>query len=419
MERQQPPGMVIVGAGHCGGRAAQALRTVGWQGRIDLIGDEPYAPYERPPLSKALLMGAQTAEACFLRSAQAIADDGIKRHIDRVVGIAPEAHQVTLQSGKTLGYQSLLIATGGRASPLDIPGADLPQVRTLRTIDDAQALASCMCAGASLLIIGGGFIGLEVAANALQAGMQVTLLEVGDRLLGRAVPAEIALQVQALHCARGLDLRLGAQATRIDLEPGAGVRVHLVDGNSVCADTVLVGIGMQPAIEFAQAAGLLVRQGIVVDAYLASSVPDVYAAGDVAEFPQALSGRMQRQETWFNAETQAQVAARNMLGAMVAYDAIPWFWSDQFDHQLQVSGVPALGVQAVRRIGTEGDGIVFALDADGRVVGMSAWGQVPRCLKEFKWARMLVERHCQVSASALGDMQLTLKQLLAMGVVST
>ena len=410
--------MVIVGAGHCGGRAAQALRTLGWQGRIDLIGDEPYAPYERPPLSKALLSGEKAVEDCFLYTAQAMQDAAIQRHIDRVIQIAPQAHQVTLQSGKTIEYRSLLLATGGRARKLDIPGAELPQVRTLRTIDDAQALASCMRASARLLIIGGGFIGLEVAASALQAGMAVTLLEAGDRLLGRAVPAEIAAKVHALHRARGVAVRLGAQPTRIDPEPGAGVRVHLADGTSVFADAVLVGIGMQPAVELATAAGLLVRQGIVVDGQLATSLPDVFAAGDVAEFPSTLSGRMQRQETWFNAETQAQVAAQNMLSAGASYGAIAWFWSDQFDHQLQVSGEPALGVQSVqRRLGDE-DCIVFQLDPDSRVVGMSAWGVASRCLKEFKLARMLVERRCQVSPDVLCDTQVPIKALLTMGAVS-
>lgn len=412
------PGIVIVGAGHCGSRAAQALREFGWTGAIHLIGMERHAPYERPPLSKELLTGEKTAEDCQLRSVQALIDDGIRLHTNRVSQIDTARRQVTLANGQVLPYMRLLLATGGTARCLDIPGSDLPEVLTLRTVDDALLLAPRLHAGGRLLIVGGGFIGLEVAASARRLGMAVTLVEGAPRLLGRAVPADIAADVLALHRARGVDLRLGLLPTHIAPLALGGVRVRLSDGATVDADTVLVGIGMRPATDLARSAGLAVAQGIVVDATLRTSAPDVFAAGDVAEFPGPLSGLSLRQETWFNAETQARVVAHNMLGRHERYNQAPWFWSDQFDHQLQVCGEPALGTQTVARDLGHGDRIVFHLNTQAQLVGMSAWGLAPRCLKEVKLARLLVERRAAVSPSELGDPAVKLKALVSSMAVS-
>jgi len=410
-EATTAPGMVIVGAGHCGGRAAQALREADWAGPIHLVGMERHVPYERPPLSKELLTGGTFAEACQLRSLQSMIDDGVHLHTQRVSGLDTARRCITLANGQVLPYHRLLLATGGSARALDIPGADLPEVLTLRTVDDAQLLAQRLGAGRRLLVVGGGFIGLEVAASARRTGMAVTLVEGAARLLGRAVPADIAASVQALHQAQGVDIRLGILPTAIEPRQPGGVRVHLSDGHHMDADTVVVGIGMKPAIDLARSAGLAVAQGIVVDATLRTSAPDVFAAGDVAEFPGPLSGQPMRQETWFNAETQARVAAHNMLGGHEVVHQPPWFWSDQFDHQLQVCGEPALGSQTVVRELGSGDRITFHLDAQERLVGMSVWGLVPRCLKEIKLARRLVERRISASPAELRDPTVKLKAL--------
>lgn len=407
------PSMVIVGAGHCGGRAAQALREFGWTGAIDLIGMERHAPYERPPLSKELLTGQKTADACLLRSSQAMADDGIRLHQHRVAAIDTGGRAVTLANGQRLPYLRLLLATGGAVRRLDIPGADLPEVLTLRTLDDALMLAPRLNAGRRLLVVGGGFIGLEVAASARRLGAGVTLVEGAPRLLGRAVPADMAERVLALHCEQGVDLRLGVLPEAIEPCARGGVRVRLNDGSVLDVDTVVVGIGIAPAAELARAAGLAVARGIVVDAGLRASVAGVWAAGDVAEFPSPLSGQLLRQETWFNAETQARVAARNMLGGHEVYDQTPWFWSDQYGHQLQVCGEPALGRTSVCRDLGEGDHIVFYLDGQGRLAGMSAWGLAGRSAKAFKLARMLVERRVQADPQALCDPAVPLKSLLS------
>ncbi len=405
--------MVIVGAGHCGGRAAQALREFGWTGPIDLVGMERHAPYERPPLSKELLTGEKTADACLLRSSQAMIDDGVRLHTQRVAAIDTAEHTVTLANGQVLPYWRLLLTPGGAVRRLNIPGADLPEVLTLRTLDDALTLAPRLSAGRRLLVVGGGFIGLEVAASARRLGTQVTLVEGAPRLLGRAVPAEVAEQVLALHRHHRVDVRLGVLPERI--EPGAqgGVRVHLSDGTVQSVDTVVVGIGIDPATGLARDAGLNVARGIVVDAGLRSSDPHVFAAGDAAEYPSPLSGQWLRQETWFNAEAQARVAARNMLGGDEVFNATPWFWSDQYDHQLQVTGEPALGATTVERDLGEGCRLSFYLDATGRLVGLTAWGRTAHLAKEAKLARLLVERGITPDAAALADPSVKLKSLLA------
>ncbi len=412
------PSMVIVGAGHCGGRAAQALRESGWTGAIDLIGQERHAPYERPSLSKELLTGQKTPSACLLRDSQAMIDDGIRLHTQRVAAIDTAGKTVTLANRQVLPYRRLLLATGGTARGLDIPGADLPEVLTLRTLDDALLLAPRLGASSRLLVIGGGFIGLEVAASARRMGTQVTLVEGAGRLLGRAVPTDIAERVLALHRGQGVDVRLGVLPVAIEPRAGAGLRVQLDDGAALDVDTVLVGIGMQPATELARAAGLKVGRGIVVDAGLRTSAPDVFAAGDVVEFPSTLSGLPIRQETWFNAETQARVAACNMLGGDEVCDQLPWFWSDQYEHQLQVCGEPALGLNRASRDLGAGDRIDFHLDAQGCIVGMSAWGQVARSAREFKLARLLVERRLAIDPLALADPAVKLKSLLSSTAVA-
>lgn len=214
-----------------------------------------------------------------------------------------------------------------------------------------------------------------------------------------------------------MDIRLGTLPTAIEAHPSGGVCVTLDDGSRVDADTVLVGIGMRPATDLARNAGLAVASGtvggIVVDAQLRTSAPGVFAAGDVVAFPSALSGQPMRQETWFNAETQARVAALNMLGGQAVCDAPPWFWSDQYDHQLQVAGEPALGTQTVVRDLGDGDRVTFHLNTQDRVVGLSAWGQAPRCLKEVKLARLLVERRVTARPAELADPAVKLKSLAA------
>lgn len=414
--------MVIVGAGHVGGRAALALRAGGWAGPIVLIGQEPDAPCERPPLSKGVLTGAQTPASCLLATPEQYAAQGITLKLGQTVSaIQPRQRSVILQGGELISYEALLLATGGQTRVLALPGADLPGIHTLRTLADARRLAPRLQPGQHLVVVGGGFIGLEVAASARQLGCEVTLLEGAPRLLGRAVPAAIGERVAALHLQHGVDLRLGCGPESFSAVNGR-IAVRLLDGELLMADTVLVGIGITPSVHLARAAGLAIgahSQGITVDARLQTSEPFIFAAGDVAEAPSVLSGRPQRQETWQNAEAQAAVAAANMLGGALRSETLPWFWSDQYDHTLQVSGEPALGAKEVaRHLGDEAV-LHFYLDARGRLVGASGFGPSAALAKEFKLARTLVERGARPAAHELADPGTKLKGLLQSATTAT
>jgi 3-phenylpropionate/trans-cinnamate dioxygenase ferredoxin reductase component len=408
--------MVIVGAGHAGGRAALGLREAGWAGPVVLIGDEPDAPYERPPLSKGVLLGEPFMATLAPPSRYAEAD--IEWLPGRRVGaIDRETRTVMLDDGRRISYGALLLATGGRARRLDdVPGAGLDGICTLRTLADAHTLAARLVPGARIVVIGGGFIGLEVAASARSRGCEVVLIEAAPRLLGRAVPAPIATQVQALHEAHGVEVRLGAAP--LAFEPaGSGLRVRLADGSALEADTIVVGIGIVPNVELAESAGLVIGNGngngIVVDATLRTADPSIFAAGDVALFPSPLSGRTLRLESWHNAEDQARVAAVNMAGGSATVGATPWFWSDQYDHQLQIAGDPSLGERlATRELGA-GAQVQFHFDAGGRIVGVAGFGPTAALAKEFKLARMLFERGVRADAATLADPATPLKPLLA------
>ncbi|RQS74965.1 pyridine nucleotide-disulfide oxidoreductase [Burkholderia sp. Bp8963] len=404
--------MAIVGAGHVGGRAAQTLREAGWRGGIALIGAEPHLPYERPPLSKGVLTGERSAAQCGLRAAGDWQADGIAHIVATVVRIDPRARDVLLSDGRAIGYEALLLATGGRARRVAIPGAELDGVLALRTLDDAAALAARLVPDARIVLIGGGFIGLEVAASARLRGCRVTVLDAAPRLLGRAVPASIAARVHALHAHHGVQIRVNRMPVAIARAADGALAVTLADGGTLVADTVVVGIGIEPADELARDAGLAVDRGIVVNARLETSAPGIYAAGDVAVFPSGLSGRPIRQETWHGAETQARVAARNMLGAGEPYGDLPWFWSDQYDGQLQVAGEPALGEHAVARTLGDDAEIQFHFDGGGRLVAASGFGRAPGFAKEMKLARMLVERGAAVAPVDVADTRVKLKALL-------
>ncbi|WP_322044807.1 NAD(P)/FAD-dependent oxidoreductase [Paraburkholderia sp. J67] len=404
--------MVIVGAGHAGGRAAQALREAGWKGGVAMIGAERHLPYERPPLSKGVLTGERAVEQCHLRAQDAWRADLIEHVVGEVEAIEPEARTLRLADGRRFAYESLLLATGGHLRRLAIPGAELDGVVGLRTLDDAAAIAPRFSAQARVVVIGGGFIGLEVAASARSRGCSVSVVEGAGRLLGRCVPAAVAVQVQALHERHGVRVLLGATPLSISRREEGALAVMLDSGEVLEADTVIVGIGIEPADELARMAGLETARGIVVNEMLESSERGIYAAGDVALFPSRFGRHRIRQETWHNAETQARVAARNMLGAGEPYRDVPWFWSDQFDRQLQVAGEPALGVRSVvRELGGDG-GILFDLDLDGRLVAVSGFGALEVIGKDMRVARMLVERGGSVDDSLLADPGFKLKGLI-------
>jgi 3-phenylpropionate/trans-cinnamate dioxygenase ferredoxin reductase subunit len=393
--------LIIVGAGHAGGRAALTLREEGYSGRLILIGDEPHVPYERPPLSKGLLQGSMDLAGCSLCDSARLAELGIE-HIagNPVSQLDPSQHRLQLADGQWLSYSGLLLATGGRARRLPQAQAN---VLYLRTHDEALALKSALRPGARLVIVGGGFIGLEVAATARGLGCEVTVLEAGPRLAGRVLAPVISEALLQVHRQQGVDVRLNVALESIHAEA-----VQLVDGQLLPCDLVVVGIGMQPNIELAVAAGLEVGQGIRVDAHLRTSAPDIYAAGDVCEF--RLGGEYQRQETWRNAEAQGRHAALNMLGRDEPFEALPGFWSDQYDWGLQTVGVitPLTVSRALPGAGL----LLFYLDADQRLQGACGWGPGNSVAKDVKLCERLISARIALNAASLADPDVSLKHLL-------
>lgn len=322
-----PDRIVIVGAGAAGATAALALRRHGHTGSVVVVGTEPEVPYRRPPLSKDLLAGRTQADRIRLRPAAAWAAEGIDLRTGvTATGLDRNRHVVVLSDGGEVGYDRLLLATGSR--PRQIPGASV-----LRTLADARQLGDRTGPGRRLLVIGAGLIGLEVAATALALGTDVTVLERADGVLERVLPPWLAEPIADLHRVKGVDLHLGTAVDAVTPLDGGGVLVEAAD-RSWQADHVLAAIGTEPETALAAGASLAVDDGIVVDEYLATSDPDVFAAGDAARPPRG------RGEHWPGAQEQGRTAAANLLGAGVRYTEVPWCWTDQYDVTLQLCGVP-------------------------------------------------------------------------------
>jgi anthranilate 1,2-dioxygenase large subunit len=364
--------IVIVGAGQAAGRAAEAMRDAGFNGTIQMIGDETSAPYERPPLSKAILTGAASADTCALFASDRMAALDIDLITNtRVDDIDRKARMLTLSGGTKITYDALLLATGARARPLPIEGAELEGVHYLRTLDDAMRLKAAMEKSQSLVIVGAGFIGLEVASSARQLGKTVTILEREERVMTRVLPEAASTILESRATANGVDIRLGVQLEKLSGTAGHVDTVHLANGDAIAADLVLVGIGAIPNIELAQKAGLTVRDGVIVDAQGRTSDAHIWAAGDVAQYPHARDDGPKRLESWHNAEEQGRCAGRSMAGLPTDYSALPWFWSDQFDGSIQVVGIPQSNNETVLRPGTNSEGpAVFCLDDKGHLTAV-------------------------------------------------
>lgn len=404
--------MVIVGAGECGARAASALREAGWAGPIELLGAERHLPYERPPLSKAALLCEDDPDPVTVHDAAALADLGVShRGAVEVVDVDRAVREVVLADGERIGYERLLLATGAAPRPLPL-AADFSRVHTLRTHDDALRLRASLRSAQRVVVIGAGFIGLELASAAVALGCDVTVLEVADRVLGRAVPADVAALVHARHVEAGAEIRCGVTLAAIT-ESEDATTVTLGDGTTVDCDVLIVGIGAVPETSLAEKAGLDIDNGIKVDERLATSDPDVFAAGDCCSFPHPLyDGRRIRLEAWRNAQDQAVVAAQNMVGADRTYDAVPWFWSDQYDLSLQVAGLPGEAVTEVVRSRPDGVDIRYGVDAAGRLVSVAAVGPGNAVAKDVRLAEMAIGKRVVADVAALADPTVNFKQFL-------
>jgi 3-phenylpropionate/trans-cinnamate dioxygenase ferredoxin reductase subunit len=406
------PHFVIVGAGECGARAAFALREKGFEGDITLIGGEPVAPYERPPLSKEGL--AHAAEPKFVAALERYAEQRIDLRLGiDVIDIDPTAKVVTLAGGEELGYDKLLLATGASARAFPGLGATNERVRALRTHADACALRSALHPDQHIAIIGGGFIGLELAATARKLGAAVTVIEGLPRVLKRGVPEEIAEVITERHRQEGVDI--SCSETIIAVEEGAdSVVIRLAGGKMISADLVLVGIGALPNVALAEKAGLAIDNGIAVNERLETSGADIFAAGDCCSFPLALyGGRRVRLESWRNAQEQGTLAAGNMLGEGSGISAVPWFWSDQYDLTLQIAGLADGATTLLRRDLSDGAFILFHLDDTGRLLAASGIGHGNAVARDIRLAEMLIAACAHPDPEALTASHIKLKSLLA------
>ncbi|TQJ85262.1 NAD(P)/FAD-dependent oxidoreductase [Streptomyces sp. SLBN-31] len=331
--------LVIVGAGLAGAKAAQTLREEGFSGPVVLLGEESEHPYERPPLSKGYLLGKDERDTVYVHPPQWYADHDVDLRLGTAVAaIDPAAHEVALADGSRLSYAKLLLTTGSSPRRLPVPGADLDGVLYLRRLDDSDRIKETFASASRIAVIGAGWIGLETAAAARAAGVDVTVLERGELPLLRVLGREAAQIFGDLHTDHGVDLRCGVQVAEITGDGGRADGVLLTDGTRIEADAVVVGIGITPNTGLAEAAGLQIDNGVRVDAHLRSSHPDIYAAGDVANAAHPLLGTHIRVEHWANALNQPQTAAKAMLGQDVSYDRVPYFFTDQYDLGMEYTG---------------------------------------------------------------------------------
>jgi 3-phenylpropionate/trans-cinnamate dioxygenase ferredoxin reductase component len=330
---------VIAGAGLAGAKAAETLRDEGFDGPVVLIGEETERPYERPPLSKGYLLGTAERDTIYVHPRSWYAEHGVDLRLGvPVTGIDPAAHAVSLADGSRAGYAKLLLATGSSPRRLPVAGADAGGVFYLRRVEDSDRLKAAFTTASRVVVIGAGWIGLESAAAARAAGAEVTILEAAELPLLRVLGKEVAQVFADLHRDQGVELRFGVKVAEITESVGRASGVRLAGGSKVAADAIIVGVGITPNSQLAEAAGLRVGNGIVVDARLRSSDPDIYAAGDVANAYHPVLGKHIRVEHWANALNQPQAAAKAMLGQDVGYDLIPYFYTDQYDLGMEYAG---------------------------------------------------------------------------------
>ncbi len=380
------PTVAIVGASLGGLRAASALRRSKFDGRIVLIGDEPHLPYDRPPLSKEVLVGDKQPADTYFRTPEFFEDQGIDLFLgSAAVALDGEARIVTLANGQKIEYDAAVIATGAR--PRRLPGTEtVPGVHVMRTVDDAVDIRSALEVSDHLVVVGAGFIGSEVASSARGRGVKVTILEAADQPLAMAVGVEVGRRCASLHGVYGADLRCGVGVSGVEEGPEGRLSVHLADSATVRCDMVVAGIGVIPNIEWLESSGIELDGAVVCDRYMRTSLPDVYALGDLASWDNPRFGRRMRVEHWTNTVEQSAVVARNIVagfsgGKPVAYSGIPYFWSDQYGHRLQLVGLASSdvvfvhdppGERSMLALYREGDRLcgAFAIDMVRSFIGM-------------------------------------------------
>ena len=403
-------GVIIVGAGHGGGTAAALLRQYGYQSPIRLIGEEPLAPYQRPPLSKAWLKGETDADALTLKPESFYAEAGIELMTGaRVEAIEPASHSVWLATGERYAYDRLIIATGATPRRLAIPGADLDGVLTLRSAADAEALKARLGPGKRIAVVGGGYIGLEVAASARALGADAVVIEKEPRILARVACKTLSDFFTDYHLARGVAFELGADVVAFEGAGGAVAGVRLGDGRLIACDVVLVGVGAPPDETLALRAGLKCEAGIVVDETARTADPAIFAIGDVTRRPMPHYGRMFRLESVANALEQARQAASAIVGRPGPAPEVTWNWSDQYDLKYQFAGVP-FDTDKVLIRGDPGEAKFGVFHLRGDVIQAVEAVNAPA---EFMGGRLLIGQKRRIDPAKLADVSVSMKEVAA------
>ncbi|SCL28716.1 3-phenylpropionate/trans-cinnamate dioxygenase ferredoxin reductase subunit [Micromonospora rhizosphaerae] len=409
-------GVLIVGASQAGVQLAASLRDHGHDGAITLVGAESHPPYERPPLSKAFLAGTADIAALHLRSESFYAEQRITvLSAERVTRLhlspsgPPGSGSALTDRGRTLAFDRLALTVGARPRRLHVPGVDLEGVCCLRGIDDAAHIRTHLTPARNVVVIGGGFIGLEVAAVARSEGRNVTVVEAAERLIARSVAPEISEFYRRAHIRRGTEIRLGAGVAAIRGEHGRVCGVHLVDGTLLPADLVVVGVGVVPRTELAEQLGIVCDGGIVVDEYARTSEPSVVAAGDCTAAPNPLTGEgRMRLESVPNAVAQARAAAATLVGRRQPYADVPWFWSDQYDLKLQIAGVPIGYDQIVVRGDPDGESFSVLYYRRGSLLAINAVNST----RDYLAVRKALASGTSIPAEAAAVSDVPLKELL-------
>lgn len=400
--------VLIVGAGHAGAQLASLLRTQGYQGSLMLLGDEPDLPYERPPLSKDYLSGQQSFEQLLLRSAAFWDEKQIQVCLgQRVVRVDAPVHQVETEDGQVIGYGTLVWATGGAPRRMNCAGALLRGVHSVRTRADVDRMMAELDAVQQVVVVGGGYIGLEAAAVLTGMGKQVTLLEAQNRVLARVAGEALSRFYEAEHRAKGVDIRLGVGVSHFEGHAGQVSAVVLNDGTQLPAEMVVVGIGIIPAVAPLQAAGLACANGVEVDEFCRTALPDVFAIGDCAAHrnPYALGDGLIRLESVQNANDQAKTVARYLTGQAETYDALPWFWSEQYDLKLQTVGLSTGHDQVVVRGEPASRSFSVVYLKNRQVIAIDSVNLV----RDFVQGKALVKHRVRPDLTVLADAQVALK----------
>jgi len=403
------PMIAIAGAGHAAGRAVEALRGGGFKGRLVLVGEEQWLPYERPHLSKDLLAGKSELDTLLVRPARWYEEQEVELILEtRVEAIDRPAARLRLSGGRSIAYDRLLLATGARPRPLAVEGADAPGVHAIRNIGDTLALRARLRNGARLLVVGAGFIGLEVAAIARGLGCSVTVLEAGPQPLSRVAPSSVGEFFAELHRFHGVDLRMNTTIERIGRTANRGLVAFASDGFEWQGDAIVAGIGSLPNVELAAQAGLHVDNGIRTDAWGRTADPAIYAAGDATSHFNPLLGRHVRLETWQNAQNQAIAVAKVMAGGSEPYSEVPWFWTDQYGINFQSAGMPLAWDTVVWRGAPDSRQCCVFYLQEGTVVGGATINQG----RQMRTLKQMIARAAQVDAGMLQDDAVPLEKLL-------